>query len=619
MKRFFRWLAWIGLLGSLLLWNGTTAAQTYAFQVPQIKMQVFIKSDSSVRIIYDITFKNEGDTIDVVDIGTPNDHYDISNMSASINGVGLGDIRPSTYIDTGVEVHLDGQAIRLGQQGTLHFEFTMPPGLVYQDTTDKTYASFRITPTWFDPDSVRGDTDYMIAIYLPEGVKPEEVKYQQKPFDAKLIDAQTGLTVVGWKFQDRATGSHIVGVSFPQNGMSNVEKMSLLKIASMWLDDHPLLVLGMEGIIFVLFTILYFRITGGTGLVFYFFFLGALFLCLSAEPLINLAVLPIVIALMLTVGKKLKNRPKRTRYLPAIAEVEGGGIKRGLTAPEAAVLLEMPLNKVLTLVIFGLLEKGVIEQVQVKPLIVRVAELYRTRGKPGANKLEDRKRLRRKAAREQGTVIHDYEDRFLDEIEQHENKPVQGMDFTHAMKWLISHTAKKMKGFDLSDTQEYYRRVMTRAMKQAESLGEIKQREQYLDKYLPWVMLNEGYDRVLVTPGYSYWPRWGRAALGGGSGKVSFGGGGSRSNGVTSLGDVGASFAGWAENTMGGLATAILPKSLQLPSSSGLVDLSGVDHVTGEIFSALGSASGGSGGGGGSCACACAGCACACACAGGGR
>jgi hypothetical protein len=65
-----------------------------------------------------------------------------------------------------------------------------------------------------------------------------------------------------------------------------------------------------------------------------------------------------------------------------------------------------------------------------------------------------------------------------------------------------------------------------------------------------------------------------------------------------------------------------MPGSMNIPDAKGgLVDLSGVDRVTGDIFEALSesSGSGGGGGGGSSCACACAGCACACACAGGGR
>ena len=113
-------------------------------------MQVYVQPDASVRIVYDITFDNYGSTIEVVDIGTPHRGYDIGNMRASINGVNLGDIRKSEYIDVGVEVHLGGQAIPTGESGTLHFEFTMPD-MVYQDTTNKENASLQITPTWFDP------------------------------------------------------------------------------------------------------------------------------------------------------------------------------------------------------------------------------------------------------------------------------------------------------------------------------------------------------------------------------------------------------------------------------------------------------------------------------------
>jgi hypothetical protein len=142
--------------------------------------------------------------------------------------------------------------------------------------------------------------------------------------------------------------------------------------------------------------------------------------------------------------------------------------------------------------------------------------------------------------------------------------------------------------------------------------------------------MNENYGDVFSSGGrrgYRYRPIWMRPYMFGGFGGSSsgsgFGGGGSGADiaGQTSFGDVAASFAGWTENTMGGLADAIMPGSVQMQTAAGgVVDLSGVDHATGEFFEALAkSSSSGGGGGGGGCACACAGCACACACAGGGR
>src|SRR5688572_17525596 len=83
------------------------AAQTYRFSVPELNMQVYIQPDASALIVYDITFENASfaSPIDIVDIGTPHDDYDISNMRASVDGVAAQTIRPSEFVDPGVEVH----------------------------------------------------------------------------------------------------------------------------------------------------------------------------------------------------------------------------------------------------------------------------------------------------------------------------------------------------------------------------------------------------------------------------------------------------------------------------------------------------------------------------------
>lgn len=631
MTKNLRRIALIPVIVLLLtLMGNPTLAQSYSFAVPQMQMQVYVQPDASIHIVYDITFDNSGDPIDIVDIGTPNDNYDIGNMSASIDDVPLTDIRTSEYIDTGVEVHLDGQKIGSGEQGTLHFEFTMPD-MVYQDTTDKEQASLQITPTWFDNDLVQGTTHLQLAIHIPEGVEPEEVVYQKEEFTNKALFNDRVVAIWEWP-ETRITKEHLVGVSFPKRVMQTVIKMNIFQLTNKWLTDNPMtyLMLGVFNV--ALLSFLFFRFTGGTGCTVYVLLLGGAIFLFVIGPLMVLFSIPILIALIIfnetTLRKrKREGKGKKRTYLPAIAEVEGGGIKRGLTAPEAAIIMEMPLNKVLTLVIFGLLEKGVLEQVKADPLQVKVAEDFKAVDKSGLDTIKKRRAYRQNVAQAKGTVVHSYEDRFLDLIEKNPDKPVQEIDFSKPMEWLIKMAAAKMKGFDLSDTQDYYSRVIDRAMKQASSIGEIEQREKYLDKYLPWVMMNEEYPTVMTHHGRHYWPIWARRAMrpATSSGGPSIGGGKSggkgSSGGRSTFGDVGASFAGWAENTMGGMAAAILPGSLQAPQvKGGVVDLSGVDKVTGDVFTALMESSGSSGGGGGSgCACACAGCACACACAGGGR
>lgn len=620
MKRIFYILALSLALFLIIPIHGPASAQSYSFAVPVLKMQVYVQPDASVKIVYDITFENFGSTIDIVDIGTPHHGYDISNMRASINGVNLSDIRTSEFIDVGVEVHLAGQAIPSGQSGTLHFEFTMPD-MVYQDTTNKENASLQITPTWFDPGSVRGTSNIQVAIHMLEGIEPESVVYQKTPFTAKVL--YEGRVVALWQWENAsATKSYLVGVSFPQKGMERVVKMTLFDLMKKWLLDNPNVryILGAGATI--LFTILFFRFSGGTGCTVFGIFTVALVGLFAYSPLSVLFTIPVFIVLIILNETSLKK--KREDYLPAIANVEGGGIKRGLMAPEAAVLLEMPLNKVLTLVIFGLLEKKLVQHVQDKPLVVEVSPEFRTWHEPENRKsIKLRRDLRRQAAQKLGTVIHGYEHYFLDQLERKPGKAVNDIDFSKPMERLITLTSTKMKGFDLSDTQDYYHRIIDKAMQQAASLGEIEQRQKYLDQYLPWVMMDEQYPTVLTYGGYNYWPIWARRSYA--SRALQSSGTGlparSSSGGRTTFGDVAASFSGWAESTMGGMAAAIMPGSMNLPTTQGgIVDLSGADKVTGDVFEALSKSSrsgGGSRSGGSSCACA--GCACACACAGGGR
>jgi hypothetical protein len=626
MKRFKLYLIFILIL--LLIGTATLAqpiaAQTYSFEVPELQLQVFVQTDASARLVYDVTLRNYGSAIDVVDIGLPHDNYDIGNMSASINGAPLTDIRRSTYIDIGVEIHLGQYAIPNGSTGTLHFEATIPD-LVFQDTTDADYASLQITPTWFDGDSVMGRSEIRIAVHVPEGVEPDELRYQRVPYTS--IAMFEGRAVAIWEFPEaRATEANLVGLSFPNRVMERVIRMTLLDLTRRWLDTNPEIAMLLGFISVALFGWLFFRFSGGTGCTVFVILAAALVAIFVVSPLLLLPAIPLLLALV--AYNEVNLRRKKKTYLPPIAHVEGGGIKRGLTAPEAGILLELPLHKILTLVVFGLLEKKLVEPVTQDPLTVIVREPYRTWHDPEARgSIKKRRQLRRRSAGEEGTILHTYEDRFLDALEQNPDKPVEKIDFTDAMESLLKATATKMKGFDLAETQAYYARVMTRAMEQASAMGEVREREQYLDQHLPWVMMNNNYPTVLTHGGFHYWPMWARTARGtpslGGRG-ISAGSGrsGGSGSGRTSLGDVGGSFAGWAETTMGGLATAVMPGKIQVPGAKGgFLDLSGVDKVTGDVFEAMSKASksSGSGRGGSSCACACAGCACACACAGGGR
>jgi hypothetical protein len=624
-------LAWLAGLVVLLLIVGLRGAapaqaQNYSFAVPLVQLQVFVEENSAARIVYDITFRNNpgAHPIDIVDIGTPTENYDLDNVRASINGVNLTDIRTSTYIDTGVEIHLDNQQIPPGEEGTLHVEFTIP-AMVYGDTTRDDYASLRITPTWFDSSLVTGDTRLQIAIHTQPGVQPEELLSQNVEYNQAVIDQQGRATAV-WEVPDwSATEPYMVGLSFPDRNLTGVTRLNAFQLLVEFIEDNPVVHVSLIGVLLALAGFLFFRFSGKTGCALFAILAAVLGFCSFTSPAVLLGAFVPLPFLIFFNERHLRSR--KSSYLPAIAQVEGGGIKRGLTAPESAVIIEQPLGKVLGLAIFALLKKGVLRQTNADPLTVELAEAFRGVDPPPRTTAPS---ARLEAAQEQGVVIHSYEHRFLDAIERNSGKPLKEIDFGEPMQSLIEHAAARVKGFDLSETQDYYRSIVRRALKQAEDVGDIEQREQLLDRNLEWILMNENYGDVFTSQrrGYRYRPIWmrpygfGYGGFGGGGGGGGFGGGGGADiAGQTSFGDVAASFAGWTENTMGGLADAIMPGSVKVQSpAGGVIDLSGVDHATGEFFEALAeSSSSGGGGGGGGCACACAGCACACACAGGGR
>lgn len=606
-------------LAAILFWAmaASAPAQEYSFGVTKLQMYVTVQPDASAKIDYEIEFHNNprAHEIDIVDIGTPHAGYSLNNIRAWIDGQAVGgqDILPSTVVHPGFEVHLGRGTIRPGKSGTLRIEFTMPK-MVFQDTTREDYASFRITPTWFGEQYVTGNTHIQVAIQLPKSVKPDEALHQGLPFTNKALTKQG--TVVYWDFPaDRLTGPHMVAVSFPKRDMQQVIKQTALDLLLKWFSESPEARIICGGIFLVLFAIVFFRFSGGTGFSVYFIFSALSCLGFYLSPGWHLLSLPIVVVLI-GVNEYLLSK-RKIHYMPPLAQVEGGGIKRGLTAPEAAVLLELPVVKVLSLVIFGMLKKGILRQLSPDPLTVAVADAFNLESNSLKDNQAQHTTFYREAAQKKGIVVHAYEEPFLFLLGKNPGKPVKDIDFRVPVRQFIAGAAARMKGFDLRQTQEYYRAIIKRAAQQAAAIGDIPQKEATIDRNFEWILMDDNYPTVFDY-GWPYRPIWTRGAPMSMPG-VPVGPGSAPSiPGQTTFGDVAASFSGWAENTMGSLASSISPGSLNAgQAAGGFLDLSGADRVTGEIFSALSEASSSGGGGGGGCACA--GCACACACAGGGR
>jgi hypothetical protein len=524
-------------------------AQNFSFNLRQNHASLYINEDGAVQIVYDLTFVNDSGApaIDVVDIGLPNNSYNLSQITASIGGVALNDISNSPYVKPGVAVGFGSHAIRAGQTGTLHFEATVT-NMIYQDSKDATYASIEFAPTWFDSQFVHGTTQLTVDFYFPPGVTSEEPRYHNTPFTSAAV--QNGRVVYTW-VDDSANGStkYVFGASFPQK-----------YLAAGVVQKAPA------------FT----------------FNLGAI----CSSPIWWIVLFGGGWAFLAILGSRTQKR-RKMQYLPPSLSVEGTGIKRGLTAVEAAVLLQAPLNKVVTMILFGLVKKGVVTVESEKPLRVKAME----------NLPQDAK-------------LWYYERRFLEAI-----KPNNTLDenVLHEMVIdLIGDVNKKLTGFSRKETAAYYKDIAARAWDQVEAANTPEVLGQRWGDGLEWTMLEDDWDsrtrrvfqdRPVVLPYWWWFYRPWAASVGGmpqpSGGMPTPSGGGTP---VTLPTLPGANFANTVVTGVENAANTVV---------------SSIDSFTGKVTQTTNPppkpSSSSRGGGGYSCACACACAGCACACAGGGR
>ncbi|MBX7257849.1 MAG: hypothetical protein K1Y02_15920 [Candidatus Hydrogenedentes bacterium] len=590
-------------------------AQEYLFSVPSAEVTVNIETDGSARIYYKLTFEcaQGAHPIDVVDIGMPNLAPHTPGW-ARIDGKDLdvSNIRISEYLKPrgcGYEIHLAPWVIAPGRSGVLEFE-ARETQMVWQDITDPDLASFRFTPTWFGSEYVQGMTSLTLRVILPipEADYPavkDQIKWHREGEDFSLKGVMEGeqFVSVAWVRDVWFTIPNEVGLSFPKKYITNIRKDSLFGLMARWLDAHPNVAIGSGIGLAVCFSIAFFMITRGTGISLWFFVVAAMAAGMSQSSKFHLCLYPFVALFCLLIW--LLFRRKRKRYFPAVLCREGGGIKRGFTAVEAAVLLEAPLNKVLTMIVFGLVKKGIVHVVSEDPLSLDVV------GKESSTttwELPDKTKVK----------IWPYEPAFIKAFAKGEKKPIDQLKLDDPFDALIERVSKSMKGFDLDATREYYQQIVSRAWQQVKAEASYESRYEKVDEHLGWLMIDKDWERPFRDWDHErpYRPTWwyGRTHIP----SQPFSGGGMNIPTPTtapgaSFGDVASAITGRFENVSTKLVGSLDAFS-KAPGPS--VDLSGIDRFTGEVLKAMASSGGGRGGGGG---CACAGCACACACAGGGR
>lgn len=547
--RFFAFL--LTLLLAFGLVTGASA-QTYSFELVEEVVHVYLNKDGIMALDYEFAFKNNpgAKPIDFVDVGLPNGNYDRGSISASVNGqaVSVG----SDYQGDGpygVAVELGSRAIPAGSSGRVRVYVGRIERMFFQDTEEETYASSEFSPTWFGSQYVTGQSRISVIFHLPPGVTNDEPRYHPArggwPCDTAPLAARDQDQRVTYEWTcASASGArqYTFGASFPKKYIPENAITSPSALDSFSFDSDALFGFGFMCCFGVLF-------------------FGA--------PLLG----------------AISDRRRRMQYIKPQISIEGHGIKRGLTAVEAGILLGLPLDKVMTMLLFGIIKKGAAEVTSRDPLNIKRLDATPTQS------------------------LRAYEVEFLTAFEKG-NTPARRKALQNVTVNLVKSVTEKMKGFSGKETKEYYQAINEKAWQQIAAAGTPEVQSKMFEEALEWTMLDKDYDdrsrRTFTRPIFvpTWWHRYdpiyrpsapvatgGSIPLGEG-GRATLPGADFAASIVTGTQDFAQKVLGGTESFTQGVTSVTNPPPAPSRSS----------HRSG-----------------GSCACACACAGCACACAGGGR
>jgi hypothetical protein len=417
--------------------------EAYFFDVEREYVEVYIRTDGSIHIFYEIDFLNMGD-MDGVDIGLPNRHYDEDSAEATILVDGMvlkpEKIHPSPYVDIGLAVEFDGRTQRAVSGAYDYQEFTLRfsvnnPHMVYENEKEEGTAGIVFRPTWFDPNfQYKNTKNLTVVVFFPKAYDGKDPLWlESNPWHDFGYDDAKGRYRATWSWEDvnpnhQANGQYDVGVAFDDKWVDKVYTHGLWEALSDFMYATWVLVMSL------------------------------LPCCVTA-----------VIVTSIVSAFWYRKRRRMEDYYEPTTSVKGAGPRRDLTAVEAAVVLERPISMVATMILFGLIKKGNVKVVdEVSPI-----------------------RLKRLSS----TGAYKYETDYLKAID--ENGHVHAHRLSECLVQLVLDTQTKMRGFDHDMTRQYYDIICEEAWTQVQMANTPEEFAMALRDRNEWMMLDRRYRRKL--------------------------------------------------------------------------------------------------------------------------
>jgi hypothetical protein len=442
------------LVVSLILAFAPSAHAQVTYTVSKEWVKVWVNSDSTVDFLYNISYTYlSGSPQGIFTVGMPTSGFQV-HYAEDISGSSLTyqDVSQGSYY--GIDVYMK-QPVSLNREITF-VVFASVQGLVYPDSQNPGNVGVQFFPGTFA--SASGTEDLRLEIELPPGVNSSEVKYPTDlPFDNVFSDENR--TAVYWERTSWSPGQTFPGgVSFPQQYITSTPAPSPTPTYTFM--PVPTGNQGFPGLGSLVF-----------GVVAFF------------------AVILIVIAVVAGVAK--------SAYQSPLLSVEALGANRSLTAVEAGLVMGLEPVRVLTMMLYGLLLKRMVQVTETSPLI----------------KL---KKLEAPAGGAAAAYPRYYEIDFLSAI-----KPDGTLDeaaLARTYQGLVNTVNQKLRGYSRTDTENYYKSIVDKAWLQVTQAGTPELKGDALDKNLDWLLADGKFDdrfktafppNIIIIPSPAWWWYWG--------------------------------------------------------------------------------------------------------------
>jgi hypothetical protein len=295
--------------------------------------------------------------------------------------------------------------------------------MIWKDEMNPGNVGLQFIPTSWSV----GISDLRVLVVLPAGVSKEQIRVTPDWDNAYTDPNENGRLVVYWERKDVAPNTRFqVGVSFPATSIERYETTTQTSIS-------PGLVSGIVAFLVIL---------------------------------VFIAIVVVVVLL---------THVLRRRYLDPKMQMETLGIKRGLTAVEAAYLLDASAAKVIVMILYSLLLKRAVWVNSTEPSL----------------NLQIMERFKDAASRSPETGLRYYEEDFLRAIKP--DGTLDEKELAEAFMRVRSAVENTLRGYCRADTIAFYKKTVQEAWEQVEKAGTPDLASKIFDENLLWLTLDDNF------------------------------------------------------------------------------------------------------------------------------